>query len=226
MIPSRNGRKSTWVPASNQIMQLESKLHRFKYVVFLLLVWLETSVPRVAHGSEEWWELEPIVWGLETNGLSAGLLIYTNQTTSRFIPVLRRQVVATNWLYLSLPPKENLLQMDLWDAGNRAVAKTDRGRALGRPLREPLRVVSGINYHAGYSKCAMPPPEFAQLLTNLAFTLDDYFNITNAGNYHLKFLMRVVWFPPGWKGDTTKGPPPTILLPPVEAVIKIEAKTE
>jgi hypothetical protein len=139
------------------------------------------------------------VWGTETNYLNAGLLLQcapeTNHTTVGFFPMLYNDCatngnISPDMLQLWLPPFESCYQMTLVDDKGNSVPKTAKGKALGKPISQPLKIRGGINYAAGYrgrilgpkTPDAIPQP----------FVLEDYFSITNAGKYHLEFEMQVL----------------------------------
>jgi hypothetical protein len=170
-------------------------------------------------------------WGLETNHVKVGLLIQnssaaSNHTLVGFYPVLNNNS-ATNGnarpdvLQLWLPPFDSRYRMELTDTNGNAVPKTAKGKALGKPIDQPFeRRGTGIrvNFEAGYLGRTLLPnvPEPTD-----PFVLKDYFNITNAGKYHLKFEMRVIWITEG-REHSTKSNPPAMWLPPVNAEIEIK----
>jgi hypothetical protein len=66
-------------------------------------------------------------------------------------------------------------------------------------------------------------PNHSELLGGYEFNLQDYFQITNSGKYNLTFQMRVIYFPPDWKGSIKPKSTnvPIVSLSPVEATFTI-----
>jgi hypothetical protein len=175
-------------------------------------------------------------WGLETNNVKVGLLIQdssdaSNHTMVGFYPVLNNSS-ATNGnatpgrLNLWLPPFDSRYRMELIDANGNAVPKTAKGKVLGRPIDQPFKhyrggISEGVNIAGGY-RGRILLPNTRDLIPTDAFVLEDYFAITNAGKYHLKFEMQVIWITSGWKSSLLKSNPPAMWLPPVNAEIEIK----
>jgi hypothetical protein len=162
------------------------------------------------------------LWGTETNCVKAGLLLQyapdTNRTLVGFFPVLNNSCatncpVGENNLWLWLPPFHSRYRMNLTDAKGMAVPKTEKGGAFGKAIDLPLRVRTGINVSAGYQGKVLLLNTPNVILSD-PFVLEDYFIITNAGKFHLKFEMMVVW-------PNASNPTNAIHLPPVDADIEI-----
>jgi hypothetical protein len=174
-------------------------------------------------GTEEDSAAPNTFWGADTNGLKFGLHIETARNTSNAVawikctPILRYSGTNTLWIYL--PPVLSRFQMALTDEKDRLVAPTTKGRRLGEPLPAPFGVTTGINYRAGYSGCPPLHPGHCEVLGESEFILQDYFSITNAAKYRLSLQMKVIWFPPGWKGTRKTTDVPVVTLPPVDARI-------
>jgi hypothetical protein len=175
------------------------------------------------------------LWGSETNHVKAGLLLEyapdTNRTLVGFYPVLNNSS-ATNGnirpdvLQLWLPPFDSRYRMELIDTNGNAVLKTAKGKVLGKPIDKPFKhyrggISEGVNIAGGYRGRPLLPNVLEDVPSD-PFVLEDYFNITKAGKYHLTFEMRVMWFTSGWEGSLGESNLPTVWLPPVNAEIKIE----
>jgi hypothetical protein len=170
------------------------------------------------------------IWGVETNCLKAGLLLQyapdTNHTLVGFYPVLNNSSTTNgnadpDHLWLWLPPFDSRYQMQLTDINGNSVPKTAKGKALGKLIDQPLELRMGVNFAAGY-RGQIIRPNSPDVIPTDPFVLEDYFTITNAGNYHLKFEMHVIWMTNGWKGSLMKSNPPAMWLLPVNAEIEIK----
>jgi hypothetical protein len=176
-------------------------------------------------------DADGIFWGAETNGVKTGLQIQyglnpSNLTAITCYPYLKNSKTNNaNWnsihLRLWLPPSEDSYQMSLLDEKEKTVVKTTKGQELGKPIDQPLMVrVGGINFRAGYQALY---PDLNDGAHARPFILQDYFKIKEAGKYHLKFEIRVIWLQPGRGHDpnlyTTNLP--VVNLPPVEAEFQI-----
>jgi hypothetical protein len=170
-----------------------------------------------------------IALGLEiqsrSNGLHPGLAIGTsNGLETVCTPLIRNS--GTNWITFYMPPPSSRFQMTLTDENGHPVGPTAKGRSLGRPLSQPAFRSKGINYRAGFSPCPPFIPHHSQELDAFAFSLQDYFQLTGPGTYHLKFQMNVIWLVPGSPlgtiipRNTTNVP--LIALPPVDAEFQIK----
>jgi hypothetical protein len=117
----------------------------------------------------------------------------------------------------------NRFQMELRDGRGALVVKTAKGRELAEPLDKPFGLTTGINVAAGYS--GVPPLHHghSEMLGGSQFALQDYFTITNAGIYKLRFQLKVIWFPMDWKGSRKTTNVPVVTLPPVESQIEVNA---
>jgi hypothetical protein len=209
--------------------------HFLKTTMLLAGLWL---VIFQCHAVDAWqpdpntgWD-NPL-WGSETNHLKVGLLLQyapgTNRTFVGFYRVLNNSSTTNgnsrpDLLQLWLPPFDSRYRMELTDTNGNPVPKTDKGKVLGKPIDQPFKryrggISEGVNFAGGYLGRPLLPnvPEPAD-----SFILEDYFSITNAGKYHLKFEMQVIWITNGWKGSLLKSNPPAIWLPPVDAEIEIK----
>lgn len=169
-------------------------------------------------------------WGLETNHVKVGLLIQdssdaSNHTLVGFFAVLNNSSTTNGnsspgVLQLWLPPFDSRYRMELTDANGNSIPKTAKGKVLGKPIDQPFEHNrGGVNYEAGYLGRTLLPnvPEPIN-----PFVLEDYFTITNAGEYHLKFEMQVLWVTNERKGSATTANLPTVWLPLVDANIEIK----
>jgi len=169
-------------------------------------------------------------WGSETNCLKAGLSMQSTHdkghTLVGFFILLNNNCktnidLRSDMLWLWLPPFDRMFQMELIDANGQPVIKTTRGKALGKQLDRPLVLPAGFNSEAGYTKELLLPHNPSIILP--PFILEDYFSITNAGTYKLKFVMKVIKISETLSITSLKKyPPPTIELPPVYADVPIK----
>lgn len=183
-----------------------------------------------ADGTKSPWEWDGEYWGAETNGVKAGLYIQhlsgtTNIAVVRCTPVLLN--TRTNngnsrpdRLKLWTPPTESCYQLTLLDSNQQPVAKTARGKALGKPLSQPLALTTGFNSRAGYSGAILipdwPQPLYPSIL------LQDYFVIPKPGKYGLRFEMRVIWIQRGVHVTVGTTNLPLVQLPTVEAQLELQ----
>ena len=171
-----------------------------------------------------------VFWGDETNGVRIALVIAplssSNNVPIHCIPVIKSSITRTNRLHtmnLYFPPPESCYQMTLRDESGNLVAKTAKGKSLGKPITEPLMVkIGGLNSQAGFSMRPIIPNQ-SEMLTGFSFHVQDYFETTNAGKYRLTYEMRVI-LPQNAKGNymtlhTTNLP--TTILPAVVADVEI-----
>lgn len=164
-------------------------------------------------------------WGAATNGVRSALHIEPLSGTNALIrctPILKSS--HTNILLMYFPPLNNRFIMELQDSNGRVIAKSPKGKALNETLTEPFGLTTGINRLAGYG--GIPPlyPNHSEMLGGAEFVLQDYFQITNSGKYNLTFQMRVICFPPDWKGSIKPKSTnvPVINIPAVNAQIEIK----
>lgn len=198
-----------------------------EFVKFALITTVTIALAhRAVGGNGSEWESSLLrsntFWGGETNGVKSALHIELIPGTNMLIrctPILKSS--HTNMLWLYFPPLNNRFIMELQDCDGRSVEKTQKGKALNESLKEPFGLTTGINKRAGYG--GIPPlyPNYSEMLDGSNFTLQDYFCITNSGKYNLIFQMKVVWFPPDWKGSRKTTNVPVINLPAVNAKIEI-----
>lgn len=139
-----------------------------------------------------------IVWGLETNHIKAGLNIQsasdsTGRTLIGFFVVLYNNS-DTNGNYepdllsLILPPINSRYKMALFDEKGNAVLKTKIGKANDQPFDiNPKR----LDRDHGYGLRDISP-FVVDIMPFDPVVLEDYFAITNAGKYHLKFVLNVL----------------------------------
>ena len=170
-----------------------------------------------------------LIWGNETNGIRLALLINpefgSNNVPIRCTPIIKSNQNHTNHLWIWFPPIKNSWQMTLTDEKGNAVPKTAKGNLLGKPIKEPLMLKDGPNFKAGY-KMRPLDKDRAEVLSDFSFILQNYFEVTNSGKYHLSYRMRII-LPQSIKGDfmmlhTTNLPLTT--LPPVKAEVEIKER--
>lgn len=136
-----------------------------------------------------------ILWGTETNHVKVGLNIQyapdvTNRTLVGFYVVLYNNSNANgnfrpNLLSLGFPPVNSRYKMTLIDDSGNVVAKTKMGNDLDQPFDlHPKR----IDIYHGYGVKDFSP-FYLDVLTKNPIILENYFVITNAGKYHLKFIL-------------------------------------
>ena len=184
------------------------------------------------------WQPDPYIiseantsWGKETNHVKAGLNIQyasdstghtlvgfvvvlyyngnTNGNVTLVLGVTNRSVMA-DCFSLMLPPLSSRYQMTLFDEKGNIVAKTKTGESLSQRLdTKPSKVDM---YHGYVNVC--PFPSKLDVLPSDKVVLEDCFDITNAGIYHLKFVLNTL----KWTDD--QGNQPFYL--PVDANIEIK----
>ncbi len=145
-----------------------------------------------------------VIWGIETNHVKAGLaiqyssrstngpivgfyvVVYNNSDTNGNIaPVFKTKngYVKQNILSLGIPPDGYRYTMALFDTNGNAVAKTELGKKL-KPFDSQAKI---DNYH-GYGERDILPFTL-DVLPFSSIVLEDYFVMTNAGKYHLRFVL-------------------------------------
>jgi hypothetical protein len=110
--------------------------------------------------------------------------------------------------------------LELLDQAGHTVPTTAKGRALGQPISQPLRVTTGINYPAGYAGRTLVPHIAEQ--TPFRFVLQDFFEARKPGRYQLIVRPRVVWITPAWKGSLKTTRLPLVEFPEVKAEVLVE----
>jgi hypothetical protein len=136
-----------------------------------------------------------VLWGIETNHIKVGLNIQyasdaTNRTLVGFFVVLYNNSDTNgnfrpNLLSLGLPPVNSRYKMTLTDDSGNVVAKTKMGNDFDQPFDlNPKR----IDIYHGYAVKDFSP-FYMDVLTRDPIVLENYFEITNAGKYHLKFVL-------------------------------------
>ena len=170
-------------------------------------------------------------WGLQTNGVRAGLYLLesnteTNRSLTKYMPMLENSLTNNgnrrpDRLDLWLPPLESCLQVSLRDQNGKPVPMTAMGKRLGAPITQPMRVMTGMNFPAGYRAIYLRPNEPSQVLAYI-FSPEDYFIIPAPGKYRLSLRVRVIWLHEGWKGSLKSTNLPTVDLPPVEAELDLQ----
>ena len=201
------------------------KQNILKFLLFALSITMLTRYA-IGGGHSEWesgLQGPETFWGGETNGVKSALHIETLPSTNTLIkctPILKNS--RTNSLLLYFPPLKNRYIMELKDSNGRPVEKTGMGKALNEALTEPFGLTTGINQSAGYRRLPPMDPNYSSRLDGYEFNLQDYFVITNSGKYSLTFQMRVIWFPPNWKGSRKSINVPIVNLPPVNTQIEIK----
>jgi len=150
-----------------------------------------------------------LFWGAETNKVKAGLSVgYYSETAFRYFkgdadsipircfPLLHNEntntgVLDSNLLVFDMPLSDNGIRLDLIDDNGNPVNKTEKCKMLGKtaptfykPSPDPR---TGVTVDTGWR------PTRCMLLSNQSkgigspLFLDDYFQITNSGKYHLRF---------------------------------------
>jgi len=197
----------------------------FKY--FLFAVVITTLTHRAIGDSDSEWESSLLgpdtFWGAATNGVKPALHIESLPGTNMLVrctPILKSS--NTNIVLLYFPPLKNRFNMELRDSNGRLIEKTQKGKALNEALTEPFGLTTGINRLAGYGGIPPLDPNHSEMLGGSDFILQDYFVITISGKYNLTFQMRVIRFPPNWKGSRKSTNVPAINLPAVNAQIQIK----
>jgi hypothetical protein len=162
-----------------------------------------------------------IVWGVETNHVKAGLAFQyatgpSNRTLVGFFFALYNNSdtngnISPNTLKLWLPPLNSRYNMTLFDSRNNVIAKTEFGKSLDQPF-DATPNLDNIDIYHGYVGLGLIP--FNMDLKGLdPIVLENCFTITNAGKYHLKFVLNTL------RGDD-QGIQPLYL--PVDANIEIK----
>lgn len=172
---------------------------------------------------------EGIYWGVETNGVKAGLYIeklrglsgMTNRIPIRCHPLLCNNStnngnLGPGMLMFYLPPIENRYRIELTNEQGNVVGKTAKGKALGKPFVQPSIPTGGVKISTGWH-----PGTFILLAKEVRglpeFMLQDYFKIADPGKYHLHFEMSVLKPSPS-DADQVE----LTWFPPVDAEIQIE----
>lgn len=170
---------------------------------------------------------ESVYWGIETNGVKAGLYIeklqglagLTNRVPIQCHPLFYNNStnngnLAPGMLLLYLPAIESRYLLELTDEKGNAVKKTSKGKALGKPVTQPSTPAKGIN--TGWRR----QEQFIFLAKEVRglpdFMLQDYFKINNSGKYHLHFEMSALKPSPN---DADKVE--LIHFPPVDVEVQI-----
>jgi hypothetical protein len=218
-----------------QLSQLTQKIMPFKYTstnkVFtrlLAITWPIFIGCAFAETDRDWESTftgTETFWGAETNNIKVALLIdplvSSNNVPIHCTPVIKSSRNQTNYLWLYFPPLASCYQMTLQDRKGNLVAKTTKGKSLGKPIAEPLMVkIGGLNVQAGY-KLRLLAKNRSEVLSDFSFNLRDYFEVTNSGKYRLSYKMQIV-LPQKGKGNlfyTTNFQALTLL--PVEADVEI-----
>ena len=195
-------------------------------VSFVILFWISAAAawqPSIAGIDENF--ADEIRWGAETNCLKAGLLVQfapaTNRTLVGFYPVLNNRCQSncvsglSDTLPIWLPSFDRCYAMMLTDGDGSVVSKTENGIALGKQIDQPFRVRDGINLAAGYHGRILLLNKPDLILTD-SFVLEDYFEITKAGKYHLQVQMTIIW---PLKTNLTN----IVHLPPVNTEFEIKS---
>jgi hypothetical protein len=171
---------------------------------------------------------EGVYWGVETNGVKAGLYIeklqglsgLTNRVPIQCHPLLYNS--STNngnlhrggMLMFYLPPVESRYRIELTDEQGNMVGKTAKGKAFGKPFIQPLTLAKGIN--TGWRR----KEQFILLAGEERglpeLKLQDYFKIVDSGKYHLHFEMSVLKPNPN-DADQVE----LICFPPVDVEVQI-----
>jgi hypothetical protein len=136
-----------------------------------------------------------ILWGPETNHVKIGLnLQYGTDTNGRTLVGFYVSMVNdsnTNGTYLpdrltiALPPMKSRYQMNLFDDSGNSVSKTKTGQEFSQPFdKNPKR----LDMYHGYSIKETVPFQI-DIVTFEPIVLENYFAITNAGKYHLVFIL-------------------------------------
>ena len=141
------------------------------------------------------------VWGAETNHVKAGLNIqYSTDSTGR---TLAGFVVAMYWdcdtngnlrpnvMSLAMAPTNSRYTMALYDERGNAVAKTKFGKEHDQPFNTSPK---DLFFYHGYGPVDIFPLQL-DVLVSERVVLENYFVITNAGKYHLNFVLNTL------KGD-------------------------
>jgi len=145
---------------------------------------------------------EGVYWGAETNSVKAGLYIEKLQSLaslSNHVPIQCHPLLynsstnngnlGTGMLMYYLPAIESRYRLELTDEKGKAVKKTAKGKALGKPFTQPSNPTSGIGINTGWRR----KEKFILLAKEERglpeFLLQDYFKINDSGRYHLHFEM-------------------------------------
>jgi len=137
-----------------------------------------------------------ILWGTETNHVKAGLNIQyasdsSNRTLVGFFVVLYNNSdtngnFSSNRLFLTFPPIRSIYTMTLCDDKMNVVPKTKIGKDFGQPFdTNPKKLDSH------YGQRVLFPFQLDVLPVD-PIVLENYFDITNAGKYHLKFVLNTL----------------------------------
>ena len=190
------------------------------------------STERVFAGVDSDWESEfsgpETFWGAETNGVKVALVIKPlasfNNIPIHCTPVIKSSIKGSNNLNtvnLYFLPFEHCFQMTLKDENGNLVPKTARGKMLGKPVTEPLRIKGGLNFQAGYK---MRPiiQNHSEVLSDFSFNIQDYFEATNSGKYRLQYEMQVVRPQNRHASNLYTTNLPILYLPAVEAEIEFK----
>ncbi len=172
---------------------------------------------------------EGIYWGAETNGVKAGLYIetlhglpgLTNRVPIQCHPLLYNSStnngnLGPGMLMFYLPAIENRYRLEFTDEKGKAVEKTAKGKALGKPFTQSSNPTTGVRINTGWRR----KEQFILLAKEERglpeFLLQDYFKINDSGRYHLHFEMSALKPSPN---DADKVE--LVHFPPVDVEIQI-----
>ena len=136
-----------------------------------------------------------IIWGMETNNIKAGLNIqYSSGAAAHTSVAFFVVLFDSNYPDLNFPPDglmcfppvSSRYTMILFDGQSNVVAKTEAAKKNELSFDGHLPRNADI-YH-GYGARKLTPFGL-DVLPFDPVILEDYFNITNAGIYHLKFVL-------------------------------------
>lgn len=207
-------------------------IHKHSYNIGWVfgIVWFAFLLPCL--GQDPWsWDGE--FWGAETNGVQSGLDVQhsfgsKNTILTRCTPVFRNNRTNNGnrgpaRLLLYLPPMESFYQLSLLDEKGNRIVRTKKGESFGKQISKPLFRSTGINYNAGY-RAYFVDRDQPQGIADCSFILQDYFDVTNTGRFHLKVEMQAAWITPNWTASASLRTTnlPMVHFPPIDAFITIE----
>ncbi|SRR5579885_293522 len=137
-----------------------------------------------------------IRWGKETNHMAAGLILQYSPDTNRpdvaLFAVLRSSFTNNSGdgysSSLWLLPVEHRYQMTLRDREGHLIPRTE----WGVKCMETFMInMNEIDMYHGYQRCFLKSNHLLIVIPS-PLLLRDYFQITNAGKYHLEFEIRAV----------------------------------